>query len=45
MEVCNDAVSAERNSTKKKPVEKVATPTISYPNMLMTTQKIEIHAS
>ena len=30
---------------KQSQWKKVATPTISYPNMLMTTQKIEIHAS
>ena len=42
MEVCNDTVSAEMNSTKTKQVEKVVTPTISYPNVLI---KIEIYAS
>ena len=39
MEVCNDTVSAERNSTKTKQVEKVATQTIANPNVLI---KIEI---
>ena len=39
MEVCKDTVSAERISTKTKQVEKVATPTIPYSNVLI---KIEI---